>query len=99
MNVARDDLHQVPATFSCEDRRRINGGKDALSAERFRQKCAGMDAIANVDDVPAQYWVFDLRLQQIQRAQYGQPGADQSDKLLVKENKVIRLDLCSTSPL
>src|SRR4026208_2614308 len=99
MDMAVDNTYQVTAALTRENRRRVDGRKNALRPHGLRQHGPGMNTIPNVGDVALEDGVLDLRFEKIEGSQDRQTGLDQGRKLLVENDKIVDLDVCPTVPL
>ncbi len=88
---ALEHFDQAARFFARHHGGHVNLRENTLEAERLRQQDAAPDIFPHLVDGRRQLWVGEPFGEQVERLQNRQPGADQRDELLVKDQEFLKI--------
>ena len=92
-DVALQNFDQVARALAGQQRGGVHQRKSALRLEGRRERFARLHAGRHVVQLRRKQRIFLDLAQHLQRAEDGQPGADEGEKLLVEDEERLQLDL------
>ena len=94
-NIAAHYFLKVAALLACQNRGRVNLGKNALCLECVRQQFSAAHAVAHILQNGTEEDIALALNEQFQRLNDGQAGMDQGNELLVEDDELLLLDLAA----
>ncbi len=85
--IPRQNIFQLPASFSCQQGGGVDQGKAALGFKSSGERFPSAHARGYIFQLCAEGWVLLAFDQHVERANNGQAGADQGKKLLVEDDE------------
>ena len=92
-DVAFEHLLQVAGAFAGQQGGGVHDGNAALRFKGSGERFAGFDAVGDVLELAAEMGVLLDLGEHLKRAENGQAGANEGEKLLVEDEERLELDL------
>jgi len=93
IKIALQNFFEIAGALAGQQRGGVDQRKISLHFKRFRDRLTGFDARSHIFKLPTEALILLPLGQQVERAEDGQAGFNQSQKLLVKDEERSQLDL------